>query len=95
MAVGFNKLLVTRVETAERYARSFDEDNVRMDYGLGYPWSLKTLPFLSRPLRIFYVPSTVRSNSWRARVAHLHRTSPWSRRPLPATFVGVVKRLFA
>lgn len=95
VAVGFNKLLLTSVDAVESYGRRFEEARVRTEYGLGYPWSLKTLPFLSRPLRILHMPSRVNARSWRARVEHLHRTRPWSRRPLPATVISAARRLLA
>jgi hypothetical protein len=95
VAVGFNKLLLTRTDVAEAYAKAFDDARTRAEYGLGYPWHLKTLPFLSRPLRIFHVPTRVNPNSLRARVEQLHRTQPWSRGPVGATVISTARRLLA
>jgi hypothetical protein len=95
VAVGFNKLLVTHVDAVDIYARRFDEARSRMEYGLGYPWALKTLPFLGRPLRIFHMPSRVNQTSLRSRVEQLHRTRPWARRPVPARVITAARRLLA
>jgi hypothetical protein len=92
VAVGFNKLLISREEAAEIYAQSFEDKGTRREYGLGYPWSLKTLPFVSRPLRIFKIGSKVNQRSLRARVERLHRTKAWSRQPMPAHLISLARR---
>jgi hypothetical protein len=93
VAVGFNKLLITKTEIAEEYGRAWDERQTRVDYGLGYPWSLKVLPFLSRPLRIFHVPSRVNPRSLRCQVERIHRWYPWSRRTVPAGVIDAMRRV--
>lgn len=94
VAVGFNKLLLTRVEAAEAYVRSFADGRTRTEYGLGYPWHLKSLPFLSRQLLIFHVPTRINQHSLRARMEEIYRTQPWSRSPVGATVIRTARRLF-
>lgn len=93
VAVGFNKLLITTTGIAEAYGRAFDERATRVEYGLGYPWSVKVLPFLSRPLRIFHVPSRINLRSLRCKVERVHRWHPWSRRTVPAGVIHAMRRV--
>lgn len=91
--VGFNKLVIARVEHAETY-RAAIADKQRLErYGLGYPWYLKSLPFHDQPLQIFYVPTYVAADRWGLWVHRVARANPWLDSPLVRPLKGVAKRL--
>jgi hypothetical protein len=95
VAVGFNKLVLAAGAAADSYARSLEERSTRFEYGLGYPWQVKTLPFLGRPLRIFHMPTRVNPKSLRVRLENLHRSQPWARSAVPAGIIGVARRVLS
>ncbi len=55
--VGFNKLILTRINTSNLYLREIRRAGIRQAYKLGYPWHIKELSFCGYPLQIFYVPT--------------------------------------
>jgi len=56
---GFNKMCLVRREFAELYTREIDDEKLRVNYKLLYPWHLKKSPFMNYPLRVFYIPPDV------------------------------------
>lgn len=57
IVVGFNKMILVRENHADLYISQFVDEDKREAYGFGHPWRSKKLPFLGRPMRIFYLYS--------------------------------------
>ena len=82
VCVGFNKLICARREHVEGYIDRLDRREERVSYGIGYPWQMKTLPFLDEPLRIFYCPTYRSPSSLRtALIRSLESSELANRRP--------------
>ena len=56
LMVGCNKLVLVRRDAASLYADDFAQLRTREQFGFGYPWRLKQLPFNSEVIRILYIP---------------------------------------
>ncbi|MEM0897925.1 MAG: class I SAM-dependent methyltransferase, partial [Verrucomicrobiota bacterium] len=56
VAVGFNKAMVVKADVAGDFAAKVRDVETRKRYGLGYPWSLKQLPFVDRDVDILFLP---------------------------------------
>lgn len=91
--VGFNKLVLVHSDSAAMYADSMDDRTTRAEFGLVYPWQLRTRTFMGRPLRIFYVPTRTNARSLRARVEQVHRSQPWSRTPAAEGVIRLARRI--
>lgn len=76
----FNKLLLARRPAAAIY-REVEHPVLRNQYDLGYPWALKTLPFLDSPLTIFHLPTHLRYPKLKARVFQYYQHRRWLRSP--------------
>lgn len=63
LMVGFNKLLLARVQSSDIYLNEFEATKQRETYGFGYPWRVKEMPFHSAALRVFYVPDYLQKKS--------------------------------
>ena len=92
IAAGFNKMLLVGRGAADRYTRQLDQETLRREYGLTYPWHFKQLPFMGHPLRIFHVPSFVEPGSVKSRLIRYYHTHPWLRHPLLAPATSLVRR---
>lgn len=57
LAVGFNKLIISKKEVSNDYLKFLDDTNMHQKYLLSYPYNFKKLPFMDNELRIFYLPS--------------------------------------
>lgn len=91
VAVGFNKMILTRREVADRYAREIDAKDQRAAHNIIYPWQLKVLPFMGHPLRIFHVPSYLSLHSLRAKAIRYHHFNRWTHVPVLAPVVYLAK----
>lgn len=56
LLVGCNKLILVRREFESSYSASFARLRTREQFGFGYPWRLKQLPFNNEAIYILYVP---------------------------------------
>lgn len=72
VAVGFNKLVLSRKSHSELYASRLRNRKSQRDYGLGYPWHTKELDFHGSPLQIFYMPSYLAGRRFSVIPAKLH-----------------------
>lgn len=61
--VGSNKLLLARKSWSNMYLDEMEKLSARQNYGYGYPWRVKKLPFHNFDLRIFYVPDYLQKKS--------------------------------
>lgn len=64
IAVGFNKLVLVRAGDEPMYRKAISDEAHLKEIGLGFPWHLKELPFVGKPLLIFYIPTTVSNQPW-------------------------------
>lgn len=56
LLVGCNKLVLVRRDAASLYADDFSCLRTREQFGFGYPWRLKQLPFNRESISILYIP---------------------------------------
>jgi hypothetical protein len=56
LIVGCNKILLTRKSASALYLKEFESHSAQNAIGFGYPWKIKSLPFLGANLRILFVP---------------------------------------
>lgn len=88
VVMAFNKLMIARRPAADLYC-GVGSQTLRDQYDLGYPWSLKTLPFLGNQLLIFWMLTGLRTRSLKTQVMRFYRRHPWLRSP----YLGPVARM--
>ena len=93
IAIGFNKMILTRCNAADLYTSEFDKADQRLDYGLGYPFHYKTLPFINHPLRIFHIPSFVNPDSIGVKLRKRYQHSEWAKQPWIQAMVSGLKKI--
>jgi hypothetical protein len=79
VVAAFNKLLLARVGALDLY-RGVVDPGLRERYDLGYPWSVKRLPFVSGEVTIFYIPTTLRRRWLNTHLLRLYRRHAWLRK---------------
>ena len=77
LVAAFNKLLLVQRDSAQLYARALDCEESRAGYGLGYPWHGKATPFMQHPMRVFFVPTSVRPHSIRTELIRCYHRHRW------------------
>ena len=93
IAVGFNKLIVVRSENSNLYLAEFLRAEDRESYGLSYPWNVKQLRFVGRPLQIFYVPTRLSGRPLIVLAARYYQTHHWTRSQVIRPLIKAAKRL--
>jgi Methyltransferase domain len=93
LALGFNKMLLTRGEHADRFAAEFDKPASREAFNLGYPWRLKVLPFVGESLRIFYLPSFLKRPTRTMAMRAYYHGNDWLHAPVLGPFVRGARTL--
>ncbi len=71
IAVGFNKLIISKRKSADSYIDWLENPANLKLIGLDYPIFQKQLPFCNSPLLIFYHPSYIPENKFRAEMLKL------------------------
>ena len=88
MVAAFNKLWLARRRAADLY-RGMGEPALRDQYDLGFPWSLKRLPFLDAPLTIFHIPPGLRYRRVKTHLVRYYHRHSWLRSP----WLGPVRKV--
>ena len=88
VVMAFNKLVLTRRPATDLYA-GVGSQILRDQYDLGYPWSLKTLPFLGDQLLIFWLLTGLRTGSLKTQLTRYYGRHPW----LWSPYLGPVARM--
>lgn len=60
---GFNKVVLTRDKWSGIYLAALESTTQRENFGFGYPWRVKHMPFHKTDLRVFYVPDYLQKKS--------------------------------
>lgn len=61
---GCNKLVLTHSKNSDMYLDQIDAVDSQEQFGFGYPWQIKQLPFCSSDLRIVHVPDYRKERSF-------------------------------
>jgi len=77
LVAAFNKLLLVQRDSAQLYAQALDSEESQATYGLGYPWHSKVTPFMEHPMRVFFVPTSVRPHSIRTKLIRSYHRHRW------------------
>ncbi|GAB2784004.1 hypothetical protein GCM10027275_30120 [Rhabdobacter roseus] len=68
LLIGFNKLFIVHNNYYNLYASAFDNVAHRSNYALGFPLAYKTVSFLEKDLRCFYIPTYIHKPSLKQRI---------------------------
>ena len=79
LVVGCNKILISRKVASTTYLNELGRHSSQDDFGFGYPWKIKSLPFHHSSLRILYVPDYRQKKSLGNLVRKIYYATPLSK----------------
>ena len=89
LVVGCNKVLLTRKAATAIYLNEFEKHNAQDDFGFGYPWKIKSLPFHHSSLRILYIPDYRQKKTLGNLVRKIYYATPLSKSARAANYTVV------
>jgi hypothetical protein len=91
IVVGFNKMILTRCESADQYVRDIDKVDRQIVYNLLYPWHMKISRFFNYPIRIFYIPTYLSGKSIPAKAIRVFQIDRWTHTPFLRPVIRIAR----